>query len=170
SQVAAWQHQTSLITDNGNDRRDVGPDENPYGTCPGCDALGYRDPDGDPFAGEYNRDGKVGIETSGASAKLTWDLSDQLQLVNIAAFDRTERFQKEDTDSGPNTFVHPLFEADTDQWSEELRLHGNTGRADWVMGFYYLNQEIDVHQELDLTTLGFILFDEHADQDTESWA
>ncbi|MBZ0171417.1 MAG: TonB-dependent receptor plug domain-containing protein, partial [Phycisphaerales bacterium] len=107
SAVGAWQHQTSLAIDGGDDRRNVGPTEDPYGTCPGCDAFGYVDSDGDPWAGDYNRDGTVKVEASGVSGKIDWQIRDGLKLVNILAFDHVDRLQEEDTDAGPNPFIEP---------------------------------------------------------------
>ena len=170
SQVGAWQHQVSVATEGGDNRRNVGPAEDLFGAGPGNDAFGYRDTDGDPHAGDYDRDGKVKVEAGGGSAKLTWNLNENMTLINIAAYDATERLQEEDTDASPAPLIEATFSADTDQWTEELRLHGDYDDLRWVAGFYYFNQEIDGHYTLDLTNLGFVFFDADILQETESWS
>jgi len=169
-QVGAWQHQTSVATDGGDNRRTVGPTEDLFGAGAGNDAFGYSDTDGDPHAGDYNRNGKVKVKADGASANLSWDLNDNLTLVNIGAYDHTDRWQAEDTDAGPNPFIEPTFNAKTKQYTEELRLHGNYDKWRWVTGFYYYNQKVDGHYTLDLSNLGFVYFNANFNQDTESWA
>ncbi|MFQ5488453.1 MAG: TonB-dependent receptor domain-containing protein [Gammaproteobacteria bacterium] len=158
------------MTENGDNRRNVGPTEDLFGAGPGNDAFGYRDLDGDVHAGEYNRDGSVKVEADGVSGKLTWHINDNLTLVNIGAFDLTDRLQEEDTEASPAPLVNPTFGADTQQWTEELRLHGDYDNLRWLAGFYYFNQEVDAKYLLDLTNLGFVFFDAGYDQDTESWS
>ena len=99
-QVGAWQHETSVATEGGDNRRNVNTSEDLYGAGLGNDAFGYHDTDGDPHAGDYNRNGKVKVKADGASAKITWNLNDNLTVVNIAAYDYTDRIQEEDTDAG----------------------------------------------------------------------
>jgi len=170
SQVGAWQHQTVEVTAGGAERRKVGPTENPFGTCPGCDAFGYVDTDGDVWAGEFNRDGTVKVEAAGASLNAEWEINDGLRAVNILAFDHVDRLQEEDTDAGPNPFIEPTFGANTAQWTEEFRLHGERDRYRWVGGFYYFNQNVDAKYTLDLRNLGFVFFDANYGQQTESWS
>ena len=169
-QVGAWQHQTSVATDGGDNRRNVGPAEDLFGAGPGNDAFGYRDTDGDPHAGDYNRNGKAKVKADGVSARISWNINENLTLVNVGAFDHTDRLQAEDTEAGPAPLIEPTFGADTDQWTEELRLHGNYDDWRWVAGFYYFNQEVTGNYTLDLTNLGFIFFDADINQNTESWS
>ena len=170
SQVGAWQHGVSVVTENGDNRRNVGPDEDVYGTGPGNSIFGYRDRDGDPHAGEYDRDGKLKTEADGVSGKLTWQINDNLSLTSITAYDLTDRLQQEDTESTPFPLLLPAFGADTQQWTQEFRLHGDFDTFRWLGGFYYYNQEIIADGYLDTTNLGFVYFDVDIDQNTESWA
>ncbi len=170
AQVGAWQHQAIAATNGGDGRREVGAGENFYGTCPGCDAFGYVDTDGDPWAGEFDRDGSVKVVSTGGSGRLTWDLSDEISLVNIIAYDHVKRLQQEDTDSGPAPLLIPTFGADTDQFTEEFRVQGDYGQSRWVAGFYYYDQTVDGHYLLDLTNLGFVNFDANYEQDTTAWS
>ncbi len=172
AQVGAWQHQSVGFADGGDGRVEIGPDDiNPFcPTGPGLDCLGYRDTDNDPWAGDFDRDGSVEVESKGVSAHLTWELADGLTLVNIAAFDRVERLQEEDTDASPAPLIVPTFGASTDQISEELRLSGEGDDTRWVVGAYYYDQNVDAQYDLDLSNLGFVVFDANYTQDTTSWS
>ncbi len=170
AQVGAWQHQASIPTENGDNRRNIGPDEDLFGEGPGTDVFGYRDTSGDPHVGEYDRDGKLKVAAHGASVNFTWRLNETLTLVSISAFDHTDRLQEEDTDAGPFPLIMPTFGADTDQWTQEIRLHGDFGQTRWILGAYYFNQEVIGKYLLDATNLGFVFFDADIDQNTESWS
>ena len=172
AQVGAWQHQSIGYADGGDGRVEIGANDiNPF--CPlgpGQDCFGYRDDDGDPWAGDFDRDGRVEVESKGVSAQLRWEIADGITLVNIAAFDRVERLQEEDTDAGPAPLLIPTFGASTDQITEELRLSGESGDSRWVVGAYYYDQRVDAQYDLDLSNLGFVVFDANYTQDTTSWS
>ncbi|MFM7784900.1 MAG: TonB-dependent receptor, partial [Gammaproteobacteria bacterium] len=172
AQVGAWQHQSIAASGGGDSRVELGPDDiNPAcPTGPGLDCFGYRDTDGDPWAGEFDRDGRVKVEAEGVSAHLDWDLGGELRLVSITAWDQVERLQEEDTDAGPFPLLLPTFAAETSQFTQELRLHGERESARWVAGLYYYDQEVDGSYDLDLSNLGFLVFDADYVQDTTSWA
>jgi len=170
AQVGAWQHEVVVATEAGDNRRVVGPTEDLYGAGAGNDAFGYRDTDGDPWAGEYDRDGKVEVEATGGSAHVNIGLGDGVTLTNIAAYDHTDRLQEEDTDAGPAPLIMPTFAAKTRQITEELRLQGDYDSSNWVLGFYYFNQKVDGAYDLDLTNLGFVYFDADYTQKSKSWS
>jgi len=170
SQVGAWQHQVVAVTEGGNNRRAVGPTENLYGAGPGNDAFGYRDTDGDPFAGEYDRDGSVRVQTSGASVAATWRLNDSLDFISITAYDQVDRLQEEDTEASPAPLLNPTFEAATEQFTQEVRLQYEGERSRWVGGFYYFDQDVNADYTLDLLNLGFVFFDADYEQESRAWS
>ena len=90
AQVGAWQHEPTVFDASGDDRFVLSPTVDAYGTCPGCDVFGYRDTDGDPHAGEYDRDGRVFVKTHGATAKINWDVAG-VSITSITAYDHVER-------------------------------------------------------------------------------
>ncbi len=181
--VGAWQHQsTTLGGATGDVSVPLGPNEQsntvncdpstPGGDprpAPGTDCFGYADTDGDPWAGDYDRDGKVETKSSGGALHADWTIGD-MSLVSITAYQKVERLQSEDTDAGPNPFIQPTFSADTDTFTQEFRLSGETDRMRWLLGAFYFNNKVDGHYTLDLTQIGFVFFDANYNQDAESYA
>ena len=161
--VGAWQHQATKFNANGiSDPGDARP-------APGTDCFGYRDTDGDPFAGEYDRDGKVEVESSGISVNLNWHVG-ELTVTSITSFQSVDRLQSEDTEAGPFPLILPTFRAKTDTFTQELRVAGQSDAFRWLVGVYYFDNEVDGEYDLDLTNLGFIFFDADFTQTTESLA
>jgi iron complex outermembrane receptor protein len=181
--VGAWQHEVTTFSGVNGDvsvplglnQTTMAVDCNADGMLDaadlrtGVDCFGYRDTDGDVHAGEYDRDGDVRVKNSGASGRIDWRIGDMI-LTSITAYELNDRLQQEDTDASPAPLLIPTFGANTDQWTEELRLAGETGNFRWLGGFYYYNQDVDASYTLDLTNLGFVYFDAGYTQQTESWA
>ena len=169
--VGAWQHQSTKPGGAvlGDEALPLGPNEDFWGTCPGCDAFGYADTDNDPHAGDFDRNGRVKVENWGLSGRMDWNVGD-INIVSITAFEKVSRLQEEDTDATPFPLLIPTFGADTDQVTEELRISGETDRMRWLGGFYYFNSDVDASYLLDLTNLGFVFFDAGYKQNTDSWS
>ena len=100
--------------------------------------LGYEDTDNDPFAGDYDTDGFNDAETLGASATVKWALPNYT-LTSITDFQSVERDYLEDSDASPVPWATLFLNTDADQFSQELRLEGDTDRLKWVAGLYYLD-------------------------------
>ena len=181
--VGAWQHQATKFDANG-DSVPLGPSEqtitvdcNADGAsdaadmrpAPGTDCFGYRDSDGDPHAGDYDRDGRVEVETSGVSLNMNWDLNG-IGVTSITGFQNVERLQSEDTEAGPNPLILPTFRAQTKTFTQELRAAGESERFRWLAGLYYFNNEVDGRYSLDLLNLGFVNFEANFTQDTQAIA
>lgn len=111
------------------------------------DFYDYADLDGDNFAGEYDRDGVLDIESKGASATVNWS-GESINFVSITAFESVEKIHQEDTDMGPFAGIEPTFQADVEQFSQEFRLSGNSDKVNWVAGVYYFDS--NVNNKLDL--------------------
>ncbi len=178
--VGAWQHEATDIVNGqsvglGPNEQGLGVDCNLDGVVdatdrpPGTDCFGYRDTDGDPFAGEFDRDGRVEVETSGVSLNIDWEL-ETFTITSITAVQKVERLQSEDTDAGPFPLVLPTFQAETDTITQELRIAGAGPTFRWLVGVYYFDNEVDGHYLLDLTNLGFVFFDANYTQETDSLA
>ena len=181
--VGAWQHEATTINANGESvvlgasEQSMGVDCNADGVldqgdlrpAPGTDCFGYRDSDGDPYAGEFDRDGRVESETSGVSITLNWDLGLGV-LTSITGFQAVDRLQSEDTDSGPFPLLQPTFAAETNTVTQELRLAGQKEQLRWLAGLYYFDNEVNGGYDLDLTNLDFVYFDADYTQVTDSLA
>lgn len=121
----------------------VAPDENYWGTCSGCDLLGYRDTDGDPLAGEWDFD-EGGFKRDVYGATLTANLNlGSITLTSITDYLGMEKSFLEDADGTPNGLLHYGTDQSLDQFSQEFRLSGTAGSLDYIAGVYYLTFDSD---------------------------
>lgn len=109
---------------------------------PNPDLGGYVDLDGDVFAGDYDSPGRNELEAVGASGTLNWDVGFG-EIVNIVDYQSVKRDYIEDSDASPFNYFNFFLTTDAQQFSEEFRLSGETGRLKWVAGLYYLNLDIE---------------------------
>jgi iron complex outermembrane receptor protein len=178
--VGAWQNQATDIVNGesvplGPNQQGVGVDCNLDGVVdatdrpPGTDCFGYRDTDNNPWAGEFDRHGRVYVRNGGGSVNLNWRFG-SVTLTSITAYQGVDRLQSEDTDAGPNPFIMPTFQANTKTFTQELRLAGGTDPFRWLGGLYYFDNDVKGHYTLDLTNLGFVYFDANYTQKAKSYA
>ncbi len=104
---------------------------------------GYRDGDGDVFAGDYDLFGHQDMETWGVSGTFKWDLRDNVQLTSITDYQTVTRDYLEDSDASPGDDFNFYLVTDAEQFSQELRLNGAFDSWRWVAGFFFL--DIDVN-------------------------
>ena len=187
----SWQHQaTQPAGPLGDISVPLPASVDLYGTCAGCDGFAYRDTDGDPWEGDYDRGAPLIIENTGGSFNLTWDLNENLTLDVITAFENYERFFGEDTDLGPFAGIVPTFDSEIDQFTQEIRLSGSTDTLRWVTGLYYFDSEAKGTIDAGVVTLSadglapgcnddacrppeedfFIFYSNWWEQDTTSWS
>ncbi|MFV0276905.1 MAG: TonB-dependent receptor, partial [Parahaliea sp.] len=167
--VGAWQHQSTKFAANGFTPVALSANEDAWGSCPGCDVFGYRDTDGDPWAGDYDREGRVYVKSQGGANTFNWRLNDELTLTSVTAYQQVERTQEEDTDASPAPLA-PSFPAETDQFTQEIRIAGGDDRSNWVAGVYYFDNEVDATYTLDALGLDFVYLDTDMNQQSESWS
>jgi len=143
--------------------------------------LGYQDNTGDDREGEWSKGGKLDFDVLGGSAKVEWDINNSLSLISITAYDEVDKIHAEDSDSGPDNWLEVTFGTDSETFSQEFRLVGNVEDSDWLLGLFYLDEELNQDQTADIArdlrpVLGFdpdlgILFSRHQhQQETTTWA
>ncbi|MGH8236785.1 MAG: TonB-dependent receptor [Steroidobacteraceae bacterium] len=117
---------------------------------PSCtDGLGYSDTDGDIFAGDYDMEGEERVDALLASARVDWNLG-RATLTSVTGWIDTKRDTAEDTDSSPAQLLDSFFRFDDRQFTQELRLASNDGGAlKWMVGAFYLDDEIESHSSFD---------------------
>ncbi|MBT4518598.1 MAG: TonB-dependent receptor [Halieaceae bacterium] len=103
--------------------------------------LGYIDNDGDVFAGDYDDPGYNDLETRGYTGTLKWSF-DNFTLTSITDFSTVERKYIEDSDASPAPVFNFFLNTDAEQFSQEIRLDGETDSFKWVAGFYYMDLDI----------------------------
>jgi len=128
------------------------------GEC--TDIAGYANTSSNLYQGDYHLEGKDKVETSGASATLTWNLG-SMSLISVTGYDHADRSDLEDTDAGPNDVITANYRAKQSVYSEELRLQStDTGsKTFWVGGLYYAHDDLDTDSYLDVLRVfrpGFI--------------
>lgn len=114
---------------------------------------GYCDGDNDNFAGDYDRLGFNDLETFGISGTLKWNLGN-MQLTSISDYQSVKRDYIEDSDASPLADFNFYLTTDAEQFSEELRLDGETDNYKWVAGFYYLNIDLKDSNGAEIPLLG----------------
>ncbi|MBL8199740.1 MAG: TonB-dependent receptor [Chromatiales bacterium] len=175
--VGAWQHQSSKPSDDLNTSLPLPADEDFWGSCPGCDAFGYADTDGDPWAGDYDRNGQVKVRNKSFQANVTWSIG-ELDFTSITAYTGVSRLQEEDADMNPflagepdprpPSFIAPTFAADTDTVTQEFRVAGEGERFRWLAGVYWFDNEVDGHYSLNTDAIDFVRMDATYLQQTNS--
>lgn len=91
------------------------------------------------------------IDTTGATATLTWELSDEIAFKSISAWRELDSVFGEDADMSPIVLDHHGFAMDQKQVTQEVQLTGQSSRLDWAVGLYYFRETGGIH---DLVPLG----------------
>ncbi len=81
---------------------------------------------------------RLNIDSLGGSLKIEWDLSDNLTLTSLTAYDDGDKLHEEDGDMMPVDLLQTRYEAQTHTFSQELRLNGlNENGDNWIAGVFY---------------------------------
>ncbi|HZX22921.1 MAG TPA: TonB-dependent receptor [Woeseiaceae bacterium] len=117
------------------------------------DALGYSDPDGDPFTGDWNNDARYTNDSFGTT--LTVDAAIGAgTFTSVTGWLSFEREAYSDTDAGP--FVQAEFDVqdEIDQITQELRYAWSaTDNLDLIVGGFFSRDEVDIRVPGDLSDL-----------------
>jgi iron complex outermembrane receptor protein len=157
----------------------VPPDLNPWGSCDGCDILGYRTPSSYDYYTSaadivgYNKEHMLGgtLTLHGHFAGLN--------LTSISDFTQYYKDYNEDSESTPQDLTQFWTAVNTKQYSQELHLdNGGDGRLRWVAGAYYLkmNGKYDEGSGQGDAYFAFLPFgpypgsDQRYTIDTKSWS
>ena len=147
----------------------LAPDQNFWGTCPGCDASGYKDADGNPFTGSYDLDPRFDRKYWSASARYEQDLGG-VQFVSVTNYQDLRKHYAEDSDMSPLPVAIYTTGQKLYQVSQELRLSGDSGKFNWVVGGYGLKIKTHNMYRLDLSKSLGVTEDYGGTQNTESLA
>ena len=133
------------------------------------DVFGFRDDNPDPNRVTLDPNFDVSLEndTFGTSAKFVWERG-PWQLVSITAFENVDKSHTEASFSGIDLPNASTFAIDSDQFTEELRLHNNGDSMNWLLGFYYYTDSKEGFQ--DVGPPQFTSFNNAYDQDTDAFA
>ena len=140
---------SALLNVHGGETDTVAPkyQHQPVGDV--VDYWGYADTDNDPFAGDYDRDGVLNIESDGISLQFDYQ-GDGFNFTSITATEAVEKLHQEDTDTGPYPGAQPAFGADIEQFSQEFRFSGSSDNMTWVAGAYYFDSDVENFLDLEI--------------------
>lgn len=82
-------------------------------------------------------------DVTALTGRLDWELDNGLELVSITNWSDVDKFYTEDGDGIPVPIIEFTTVADFSQFSQELRIGGETDRSRWQAGLYYLDMELD---------------------------
>jgi len=109
---------------------------------PNPDLGGYVDTDHNVYAGDYDTPGHNELDTRGYSGTIHYDLGIG-QLTSITDYQTVKRDYIEDSDASPVDYFQFFLTTDAKQFSQELRINGESDRLKWVTGFYYMKLNVD---------------------------
>ncbi|MBU3071751.1 TonB-dependent receptor [Aestuariicella sp. G3-2] len=117
----------------------------------GGDSTGYRDPSNDPEDIEVDGASFYEPELTSYNAIYTKDF-DGFTLTSVTNYVDWEVEYSEDSDASPRDGIAQIIDSETQQFSQEFRLDGETESMRWLAGVYYL----DIDHSTEFTTRGEI--------------
>ena len=96
----------------------------------------------DVYANNSSIDPKKDYDIKGASLTLDWKLRGG-DLKSITAYRKMAQLITTDYDGSPYSFYEGGFNTQQHQWSEELQMSGDIGRAKWLVGGFYYKEQND---------------------------
>ena len=91
----------------------------------------------------------------GASATLSYAISEALSLKSITAYRELDAKFARDGDHSPHRISQFFDDLEQKQFSQELQLLGSHDRLNWVLGVYYFEEDGDNENILDFTVSNF---------------
>ena len=122
----------------------VAANDNPYSTCPGCNASGL--PSSGPFVIRDNISGFTRLKGSGVTVKYTGDLGGGTALTVVGDYTYLHKDYQEDSDASPDTLFQFFNGSKVSQGSFEARLNGGNQKLNWTAGLYGLRIDGDYYE------------------------
>ncbi|QJU58174.1 TonB-dependent receptor [Sphingomonas sp. AP4-R1] len=112
----------------------IGPNENPFGTCAGCNAAGFRW-SGNPYTNSSNFAGRFSRTFWNGMARYEHDFG-WSKLVSITDYQDIDKKFSQDYDASPRQLLATQVNVRWRQISQELRLSGTVDKLTWLVGGY----------------------------------
>ncbi|MBV9697318.1 MAG: TonB-dependent receptor plug domain-containing protein, partial [Gammaproteobacteria bacterium] len=141
--AGSWEERATMNIAPGIDVY-AGPNDNPYGTCPGCNASGLTN--SGPFTIRDNISGYTKLKGSGLTAKYTRDMGGGTGLTVVADYTSLHKDYQEDSDASPDTVFEFFNGSKVNQQSLEARLNGGDKTLNWTAGLYGLRIDGDYYE------------------------
>jgi iron complex outermembrane receptor protein len=124
--------------------------------CPGApqcsDFFGYIDNDGDPFRGNWSVSPDYNLDQLGLTARIQADLG-FATLTSVTGYIKFDRQWSADTDAGPLPQLDFITDDRVKQFSQEVRLSGESDLVNWLVGGFYSSDHVETSYSGDLTAL-----------------
>jgi iron complex outermembrane receptor protein len=141
--------------------------------CPGkpqcSNFLGYSDNDGDPFSGDWSVDPDYKFNQQIYTLRVDSDLG-FAQLTSVTGYIDFDRSYASDVDASPFRTLDFYNSDDVQQFSQELRLFGDSDLLIWQAGVFYANDQIKTTYDGDLQDLLSTTTESKADLEATSMA
>lgn len=141
--------------------------------CPGSprctDFFGYRDINGDPFRGSWSVDPTYDVNQLNLTARISADLG-FAELTSVTGYIDFERVWGIDVDATPLRQTDFVTADDVKQFSQELRLAGETDSVNWLIGGFYSWDRVQSTYDGDLRDLFNTTTFTSSEQETETAA
>lgn len=148
----AYDFRTSFVTlgDSPTDYQGS-PDATPGANDGALDPLGSNDKEA------YGITGTVMLE------------AERFSVTSITDYADFKKFYEEDSDGNPARSLEYFADQDSTQFSQEIRVNGESERTRWVAGFYFLNLDGDYFTDLNAPTFGGAEINTYT-LETNSWS
>src|SRR5690606_27245843 len=108
---------------------------------------GFRDPNPSPTHTYSNlADLPNDYTADGGYLNISWNLG-WADLTAITGVENYKRFSLQDIDAFAAASALGLYDNQMDQFSQEIRLSGETSNIKWVGGLFYYSDDRDVHSQ-----------------------
>ena len=113
-----------------------------YDTFPGAlrQGLGF-------FENDQNYVGHRNLTDDGLNSQIKWSITPDISLLSLTTYDAGEWLYTVNADGLPLDFLgnQTLDAKNTNQFVQELRLSGNTGPSNWVLGAFYSHDSVEIY-------------------------
>lgn len=147
-----YSHRTAVANADGLGEY-VGRNENPFATCPGCDMFGYVQAGTNPFRVAFNGPNNFSRTYWSATLRYEQELG-AATLTSISDYQYLRKRYGEDADMSPASIFRYPTGQNLDQYSQELRLSGNSDTLNWVLGGYAIKIVSNNNYNTDLSAIG----------------
>lgn len=135
----------------------------------GNDLLGYRDPYSDPHVGSFNSNNSwLEKNIDYGTLKIEGPVGD-MTLTSVTNYTSADIDYSEDADSTPNEFFNYRSRGETTQFSQELRLTGDTDKLHWTTGLFYISIDGEYGTDFDFVAFDILYLNTY-EQDVEAYS
>jgi len=110
--------------------------------------TGFRSPEGSTV-GSFNGISDTQFDTDGGYFQMNWTTGN-IEITSVTAYDEVDRVLFEDTDASPDQILETVFGVESETFTQELRATSKSDNYEWLIGAYYLTEELTQNQTIDI--------------------